>query len=181
MSYKLVRQAFEPLMDIRRFSTIPTVSEETVAEHVMEVSAVAYSIAIETPDADVGRVLEKSLLHDLEEAGTGDIPRWAKRKTETLQDELETVENEYVSGFVESDRIYEQWDTAKDDSIEGQIVASADIISAIMGAHRESQLGNHSIWERGQLDRGIEDAREICDGIPAAERLLDDLIDDLDR
>jgi len=146
---------------------------------------VAYRIALHTDGADVGDVLERALVHDIEEIGTGDIPRWGKRETEQLQDALDNTESRFVSRVVEDEpegvqtRVERTWRESKNDEIEGQIVAAADLMCAIIGAWRESRVGNTALQEHSDIDRGIEDAMEVCDGIPVAEEMLLDVVESM--
>lgn len=182
-SFKFVDEAFQPLMDTERWTTFPSIRDESVAEHTAEVMMISYVLALETEQANIGEVLERALLHDIEESCTGDIPRWAKRRSDDFHQELDNIEHEFIneitSDVVQSDRIQVKWEESKDNSIEGKIVKCADIISAVYGMYREQELGNDKLLERSAGERGIEDAIEICSEVPAADKFLAELLNNV--
>lgn len=173
------------LCDINRWETYPSLLDESVAEHTFMVCMVSYRIALDTPEADVGDVLERALLHDLEEIGTGDIPRWGKRETDELKEALDETEERFIERAISSEpagvqnRIEEKWRNSKNSDIEGRVVAAADLLCAIIGAWRESRVGNTALREHSDIDRGIEDAYEVCDGLPVAKEMLDNVVENM--
>ena len=183
--FEFVQDGVEPLFNTKRWGTYHTINEESVAEHVFEVTNIAYLIAKQVDKADEHVVLEKSLFHDLEEAGTGDIPRWTKRMNGNFERGLEELEKDIVNTLVDDfDKSFASdmkdiWENSKDDTVEGKIVACADIISAINGVRREENLGNTALAKDSNIERGIEYAKEVCYGIPPAEQLLNDILDDM--
>lgn len=189
--YEYVRRGTHPLHHTERFSTLPTNRRETVAAHTFMVTDLALQFAWEMKkdgrDIDLLGVMLRSHYHDLEEAGTGDIPRWAKRRSDGLKEHLDEAEKEIVKEILShlddevSDDIYEYWENSKDDTIEGQIVKAADILSAIYRVYEEQVLGNTSELFMEDTDKGIDDAIEICEGVPPAEAFLEAMLEDVQR
>lgn len=182
-----IKQGITPLSNTQRWETYPTISDESVAEHVFETCQIAYLLSLQVDEADTHLTIEKALLHDLEESGTSDIPRWAKRTTSDLEYALNDAESEIIDKKLESlpdeisERIKGVWEYSKDDTIEGRLVKCADIISAIYGVHKEEQLGNSELGDLGDIDEGIEYAKEVCLGILPAEKLLNEILDEMER
>jgi 5'-deoxynucleotidase YfbR-like HD superfamily hydrolase len=170
-----------------RYSTSRVSCPESVAEHsffvafysmligewVIEATLAQHS-GIKKPDRmfDWAELLKKALLHDLEEARSGDVPRPFKYSSPELRMMLEAAsraafvqvltpvigppheaapapENQFncepPSG---THSLYLQlWETAKDDSIEGRIIAFADFLAVLGFMLQECNAGgNKSIW-----------------------------------
>jgi 5'-deoxynucleotidase YfbR-like HD superfamily hydrolase len=76
----------------------------------------------------------KSIIHDLDESGTCDIPRNVKYYNSTISEEFEKMGHSIVKGL--ADRfdfpyLYEEWKNAKDKSIEGVILKICDMIHVV--------------------------------------------------
>jgi len=71
------------LSHVKRWGIVPTLHQESVAEHSFRVAAIseylADELAASNPDIDRLGLLRMALTHDLEECYTGDIPAPAKR------------------------------------------------------------------------------------------------------
>lgn len=177
---KFIDEVLIPLHHTERFGPYPTTDSKSIAAHSFDVALLSYLFAVEIEDADEDLVLRRALVHDLEEAETGDIPRFVKHNNSELKSKLEAVEADIVSSQLElleeSGTLAEDWKNAKEDSLEGQIVKSADIICAILDYHTEAQLGNELLGGYADIDDGIEDAIEICQGIDPAEQLLEEIL-----
>lgn len=87
---------FEALKRNTRHSWTSDGRQESVAEHSWRLTAMAYFVKDEFPDADIDKVIKMCLFHDIGEAFTGDIPSFYK----TQDDEI--TEENAVNGFVES-------------------------------------------------------------------------------
>ncbi len=84
------------LKDMTRHSWTAGGRHESVAEHTYHLLMMAYFCRDEFPRADMEKVMEMCLFHDMGEAFTGDIPAFEK----TADDEAE--ESRRVSAWVES-------------------------------------------------------------------------------
>ena len=134
-----------------RYSSVPVLVHENVAEHSFWTAILAVSIAIERSMSHqaIGEVATKALLHDIEESMTGDLIRDMKYHDEETREAIGKVEREFAS------RIFDKlgtlgnwfevwWENAKDDSPTGRVVALADLLCVIMYVEHEWNLGNQS-------------------------------------
>ena len=70
-----------------RHSWTSTYRHESVAEHSWRLTLLAYFVQDEFPEADMNKVIQMCILHDLGEAITGDIPAFYKtQKDEEVED-----------------------------------------------------------------------------------------------
>ena len=60
---------------------------ESVAEHSWQMTVMAFFMRDEFPDADMDKVMEMCVIHDLGEAFTGDIPTFEKTKEDEKREE----------------------------------------------------------------------------------------------
>ena len=90
----------EKLKNNTRHSRTSSNRHESVAEHSWRLSLMAYLVKDEFPDADINKVILMSIIHDLGEAITGDIPAFKK----TASDEI--IENIKVFSSLKKDVIY---------------------------------------------------------------------------
>lgn len=190
--YDFVQRGPDALSNVDRWATFPTVADENVAEHTYEVMSMAHLFALDMKrdetdrDPNVGDVLEKALYHDIEEAATGDIPRWAKRETEDLESALDSAEESMVDALFEplgesvSSYLKWVWSRSKDDTIEGRIIAAADILAAIQGVHEEQKLGNKALADTSDIQEGVDAAYDIVEGIEPAEEYLFHLLREME-
>ena len=86
----------ERLKDTPRHCTTSRRRVESVAEHSWRISLMAYLLKHEFPEADIGKVVNMCLIHDLGECFTGDIPTF--RKTDADRD----VEDSLLDSWVRS-------------------------------------------------------------------------------
>lgn len=77
----------ERLKDTLRHCTTSNNRTESVAEHSWRISLMAFLLKSEFPDADIGRVVEMCLIHDLGECFTGDIPAFLKKDTDRAEED----------------------------------------------------------------------------------------------
>lgn len=122
----------------RRYHTMRTVTENTVAEHSWGVAAMVYVMSAGLCSADV---LMASLTHDVAEVFVGDIPSPTKRAL-GIGDELGAYEDEVLSTASFSFNLTEQ---------EQRWLKLADYFDGMMFCIRERTLGNLGIrivWER---------------------------------
>ena len=144
---------------VKRFSTCRVLSPESVAEHsyftAFYALLVAEWVADEgIDDLDVERLLRRALLHDLEEARTGDMPRFFKHQDETARAEIERVAHgsfrEVLGKTLDGDvldRFTQTWCQAKDDSLEGRILSFADFLSVLAYVTEEMRSNNLTMRE----------------------------------
>ena len=147
MSGKLSR-----LRHTYRYSAIPIVNRENVAEHSFWTALIGMTIAMEIGGTAelIGEVAAKALVHDIEESMTGDLIRDMKYHDSVVRESIRKVEVEFAQGIFDeiggnTGNIYELfWRTAKDDSESGRIVALADLLCVIAYCDHEQALGNNT-------------------------------------
>lgn len=76
---------------IKRYHTLPTVGQESVAEHSFGVALIILYLTEGTP----GNLIRWALTHDVAEAAIGDIPAPVKWKHPILRTALEAIEEDF--------------------------------------------------------------------------------------
>ncbi len=135
------------LRHIIRFGNCHKVHRESVAEH--SVFTVYYSMMIarwlegrkpQDRVLSMDTLLQRAILHDMEEARSGDFPRPFKYSTPEIKAALDKASvfafdqcmKATVSGDANDlDALRNHWERAKDESVEGRIVAFADYLSVV--------------------------------------------------
>jgi 5'-deoxynucleotidase YfbR-like HD superfamily hydrolase len=156
------------LRHVHRFSSIFVLHKESVAEHCFFVATYALMISHwimwnpalhDKVKVNKGRLLEKCLIHDLDEARTGDFFRPFKYSSPEIKEILERGAfnefNRIIYGIFPTDSapvsrraaLGEQWQTTKDLSWEGRIVAFADYLSVLSYMIGEVQCSNSTMLE----------------------------------
>ncbi|MBR4157451.1 MAG: HD domain-containing protein [Oscillospiraceae bacterium] len=142
----------ERLKDTTRHCYTSGGRHESVAEHSWRLALLAFFLKSEFPEADMDRVVQMCLIHDLGEAFTGDIPTFVK----TLQDEKR--EEALLSGWIASlpdplrsdlSALYAEMDARE--TLEAKIFKALDGIEAIV-QHNESDL---STWEPHEYELNL--------------------------
>lgn len=140
-----------------RYSAIPVVFRENVAEHSFWTAMIGITIAMELDGGSelIGEVATKALIHDIEESMTGDLIRDMKYHNDEVRDSIRKVEVEFAKSIFDqlggsTGRTFEvYWRMAKDDSPSGRIVALADLLCVIAYCDHEQSLGNNTEEMRG--------------------------------
>ena len=134
-----------------RYSSVPVLVRENVAEHSFWTAIIAVTIAIERQmtRAEIGKVALKSLVHDIEESMTGDLIRDMKYFDEETREAIGAVEREFASRIFDKLGVIGNWfegwwEQAKDNSPTGRVVALADLLCVIMYVEHEWSLGNQN-------------------------------------
>lgn len=82
-----ILQTAEQLKCTTRHCVTSTGRRESVAEHSWRIALMAMLLREEFPQADMDKVIQMCLIHDLGEAFTGDIPCFEKTAAHTAQEE----------------------------------------------------------------------------------------------
>lgn len=142
------------MMEIKRYQNAYRNKERTVAEHEWFVSLIALCLSkIEKEkygnNVNLGSLLQTTLSHDDIELFSGDVLSHTKRTTSNLLIALEEVESElFEEQYKEMipvkwvDRFRKDILFPKDDTLEGKIMSSADVIDTVYEAIEEIKLGN---------------------------------------
>lgn len=140
-----------------RFSAIPVLYKENVAEHGYWTAVIAMAIVADLHSQSdtkihrqlMGEVAMKSLWHDVEESMTGDVVRDLKYATPEIREAIRKVEERFADvifnpmGDAGID-LRSFWHFAKDDTTSGHIVALADLLCVISYCDHDMQLGNQT-------------------------------------
>lgn len=147
---------------VTRFATAMVTHRENVAEHSFYVCTYAFIIGRwvqrTQPGLYVGTetILLKALVHDWDEARTGDMVRSFKHKHENVRKAVEAAAAtelwEMLLRLMPGDndgtrRIRYSWHSAKDNTPEGCIVALADYLAVVSHLWQEVNCANATIFQ----------------------------------
>lgn len=144
-----------PLMkteNVIRFSGTYQINQELLSTHIVDVQMISLIIARNMINngerVDVGLLLQKGLIHDVDEVLVGDIPRLTKYSSSECHDSLnavaESVVHDISNKLDKSDFILNIWKNAKDYTIEGYILKLADMISVAKKTSQEISMLNNN-------------------------------------
>lgn len=159
------------LSHVNRYSSIPVIRKENVAEHTFWVAFYSLLIAKDIEKTQLGarvvnfdRLLSRSLLHDIDESHTGDFLRTVKYATPEMKQALDKVSVKMVERLERElgTDIREAWSTAKDETLEGAIVEVADFACVVAYVSEEVTTGNKHLLKvlsevRDYLERLVRD------------------------
>jgi len=121
---------------------------ESVAEHSWMLTLIAFFLKDEFPEADMDKVIQMCIIHDLGECFTGDIPTFAKNE------EHEKIEKDLLTKWVaslpektskEMIALYQEMDERK--TLESRIYKAIDSQEALI-QHNFSDLSTWSDHEK---------------------------------
>ncbi len=148
---------FRRVSHVWRYSALPVLNRENVAEHSWWTAVIAMTIATEIGHAElIGDVAARGILHDIEEIGTGDLVREAKYFDEKMREDFRRVEVAFAErlfdklGTEVGNEFWEIWSKAKLDGLAGQIVSLADLFCVIAYVRWERSMGNTKL---GRVER----------------------------
>lgn len=118
-----------------RYSLMYQIKEESLADHIADVGVLSYLLTLRFNSygekLNVGDVLEKVLLHDLDEVLTGDIPRSTKYYSEAGLDAMKGVALDAITRLANSlpgsEGLVDKWKSAKQGK-EGSVLVLADML-----------------------------------------------------
>lgn len=122
---------------ITRYSGTRQNQIETLSDHVLDVSMMSYYIArnliTRGVQVDIGLLLQKCIIHDVDEVLIGDIPRMTKYSSEACHKALNNLANETAKTLSldidGTDYTYNIWKDDKDATLEGTILRVTDMLS----------------------------------------------------
>ena len=140
------------LMTVGRFSVYKCHFREDVAQHSYFTTLYAMVLADLERDlgtrVDVERLLRMTVLHDAEEARTGDVHHPFKHQDAAFADAMDTRGFEWFGKLLSglppdlAQRYLELRRAERDTSTEAAILKAADKIEALLWAYEEYLLGN---------------------------------------
>lgn len=137
--------------NVVRFSNRSKIKNQTVAEHTSYVAIISYLIAkmeekYNGAKINYEKLMGYSLFHDVPEAFSGDVVRDFKKKIENFESiydrTCQLIINEITKDNPLNGCIERNCFGMGDESIEGQIVAAADILDPFIYIIQEKKLGN---------------------------------------
>jgi len=139
---------------VTRYSSIPVHRRENVAEHSWWVSFIAMLICDDLLNEGVevfkGEVLQRAIVHDLDECISGDIIRSFKYRTESMRLAMHDASTENMKEITSKMSkvgagVYDHWHDAKDNTLEGDVVRFADMVTVVAYCREEYISGNRHI------------------------------------
>lgn len=130
----------ERLKDTPRHCTTSNRRRESVAEHSWRISLMAFLLKHEFSDADMDKVVEMCLIHDLGECFTGDIPTFIK--TDQDRETEDSLLARWVASLPEEisqelAALYREMDAQE--TKEAKIYKALDKLEAVI-QHNESPI-----------------------------------------
>ena len=138
-----VMHVAERLKDAVRHSYSSGGRRESVAEHSWRIALMAFFLRDEFPEADMDKVMEMCLIHDLGECFTGDIPTFLKtdadeqREEQLLGDWVRSLPEPYSTRMLD---LYGEMEALE--TQEAKIYKALDKMEAIL-QHNEAPI---STW-----------------------------------
>lgn len=126
---------------IHRYSVIPRVKNESIAEHSFFVASLVIKLN-EDYSFDLGRAVTMATIHDWTESWTDDITVATKQRFPLIQGAVEVVEAQIARSTFSRDIFFIWLEYKEGDSVEAKIVKYADTLQVIQYAENEAKLGN---------------------------------------
>ena len=154
---------------ITRFSICPRTHDESVAEHSYYTAYIAMMLGLALQadgiTVNMGLVLTRALMHDVDESYSGDFIRMFKHSSLSLKLAIDNANSGFVQKFCHDTgpglpTLPEAWAFAKDATVEGAIVSLADFMSVVSYIIQEIKAGNHNMFEH------LDDLRHFYDTFP---------------
>jgi 5'-deoxynucleotidase YfbR-like HD superfamily hydrolase len=152
---KWMKSPLSQMALVYRYSSFPIHHRESVAEHTFFVQFLSWILAqhiVETDNSvkiNFRTLLEKGLFHDLDESITGDVIRSFKHSNELLHKTMLAVSTAVVQmnyGDMPGGGSYirREWQSSKDNTLEGCLIDFADVWSVWLYQYRETLMGSVS-------------------------------------
>lgn len=127
---------------IKRYSNVPKIKEESVAEHGFFVAAILMDLHTKYI-FNLGEALIIAVSHDMPEMELNDCPHIIKRKYPEIAAAYEKCEADVVKKLPPAVRWGAMQFDKSDKSIEAKMVHLADAMQCIQFAQAEVRLGNN--------------------------------------
>lgn len=142
----------ERLKDTTRHCYTSKGRHESVAEHSWMMTLMAFFMKSEFPDADMNKVIQMCIIHDLGECFTGDIPTFMKTKEHERTEEKrldEWVESLPKATQMEMKALYKEMEERR--SIESKIYKAIDSLEALI----QHNLSDVSTWSENEFSLNL--------------------------
>ena len=147
----------EKLKDATRHSYTSGGRHESVAEHSFRAALMAFFLQDEFPQADMNKVIQMCLVHDLGEAFTGDVPAFDKtaadeaREEEALSRWVRSLPEPYCAHLR---ALYAEMDARE--TLESRIYKAIDGLEAVI-QHNEAPIAT---WIPLEYDMNLSYAED---------------------
>ena len=147
----------ERLKDTTRHCYTSKGRHESVAEHSWQMTLMAFFMKNEFPEADINKVIQMCIIHDLGECFTGDIPTFLKTKDHEVSEE--NLLNDWVESLPKTTRdemlsLYKEMKERK--TLEAKIYKAIDSLEAVI-QHNFSDI---STWSENEFDLNLTYAND---------------------
>jgi len=130
---------------IVRYSNVPRVNDEDVAQHSFLVSAILFQLR-EEYEFDLGFALSISTAHDILESETSDVCHLLKKEHPDLYTALKKAEKDSVEKFPKAIKVaIRKYDENK--TLESKMVHLADAMQCQQYAENEIKLGSSHYFD----------------------------------
>ena len=138
--YLEILHVAERLKDTPRHCTTSLRRTESVAEHSWRVALMAFLLRHEFPEADIDKVVDMCLIHDLGECFTGDIPTFLK--TDADRETEDTLLGRWMASLPQETRedftaLFQEMEAQR--TLEAKLYKALDKLEALI-QHNESPL-----------------------------------------
>jgi 5'-deoxynucleotidase YfbR-like HD superfamily hydrolase len=148
---------------IKRYSVIPRIHEESIAEHSFFVASIVLKLA-DDYEFRIGHAVSMAIIHDWTESYTDDITVLTKRAYPEIARAVDKVESKIAKNEF-SPMVLELWKEYKlMESPEALIVKYADTLQVIQYAQAEINMGNKAYMQSVLTDatyRSFELERQL--------------------
>lgn len=132
MNYTIQEMAL--LSRLKRWQNLPTVQQESVAEHTAQVALIVLKLS-DYLAFDVGKALKIAVLHDLAEVDLTDLPHNVTRRFPKLAQAKREAETEVIA-----EKLPDYQLLLTEQSLEAKVVKLADTIQVCQFAKSELDL-----------------------------------------
>lgn len=142
----------EKLKDTTRHCYTSRGRHESVAEHSWMMTLMAFFMKDEFPEADINKIIQMCIIHDLGECFTGDIPTFEKTKeNEVVEENLLT---NWVNSLPETTKsemkcLYKEMEERQ--TLEAKIYKAIDSLEALI-QHNFSDI---STWSENEYELNL--------------------------
>lgn len=162
----------ERLKDTTRHCYTSKGRHESVAEHSWMMTMMAFFMKNEFPEADMNKVIEMCIIHDLGECFTGDIPTFMKN--EAHEDTEKNLLLNWGQSLPEKTKqemmdLYAEMEERK--TLEAQIYKAIDSLEALI-QHNFSDLAT---WSKNEFELNLKYADDRVDFSEYLTRLREDI------
>jgi 5'-deoxynucleotidase YfbR-like HD superfamily hydrolase len=180
------------LASVKRYSDHRLCNDESVLEHSGYIALICLMISEKLNNRgakiDIGIVLSKAILHDIDEIVTGDIAMPIKYYSDDLNKEIKKMEFELtkkVFDGIDQKTLFPEWRHAKAGK-EGSIVKLCDFLAVVYKVHDEVVLrGNKTMTDIAlgggeKIHKLIKNCKETIEDIRYTDHFCFGLLDEIE-